>query len=259
MVAGPPAPTCRLTSSSRNLPPPDWTEQVSASKNGSGAFGYENDANGGAYKQPVPETSEEKARRKRRATCPGRPKVVDSEVAFLEEGLAEVQRAAQMVYCENMELRTRMEKMAMLLGAMASYAPLPHDVQVEYDELVRAAIPAKDSFDPQEGDLDDAIVREQNERHCASFKSRAEQLARCISRCPPPGARGGWGGTSPHSDSTGDSDAGPEGEPSCRSDDEEHQQSARGSTSTSEPLAILDVSLWERTSLVAKELVSGWY
>lgn len=171
---------------------------------------------------------------------------VSDEVMFLQEGMAEVQRAAQLVYGENVELRNRMELLRMLFGTLCSRAELPKAVREDIQGLLDMAVPPRNAFeddDDQEAEpaADSAPAR-------LLFARRAYDLHRTLEQMPAPPDREGWsGGFWDSRDYARPSDEGPEGEPPPRSDQPEE-----------EVLALEDVSAWERTRLVIRDLCTGW-
>jgi hypothetical protein len=69
------------------------------------------------------------------------------EVAFLNEGLAEVQNVNRLVYHENQELRLRLGHLTDLLESLASCARLPDEAQRKLGRVLQTAVPPQFSFD----------------------------------------------------------------------------------------------------------------
>merc|ERR1719356_782075 len=70
------------------------------------------------------------------------------EVAFLEQGLREVQRTAQIVYTENMDLRARIELLRLLTSRLAEISGLPEDVQTELQTVLEGVLPPRGVLNP---------------------------------------------------------------------------------------------------------------
>uniref|UniRef100_A0A7S4SN44 Uncharacterized protein n=1 Tax=Alexandrium monilatum TaxID=311494 RepID=A0A7S4SN44_9DINO len=77
----------------------------------------------------------------------GRPKDA-AESLFLREGLAEVRTSAEVVYAENVDLRSRIRALAELTARLEQVSGLPKDVRANLRTVLRSALPPEAAFDP---------------------------------------------------------------------------------------------------------------
>merc|ERR1719401_256140 len=145
---------------------------------------------------------------------------------FLVEGLGEVQRAAEFVYTENMDLRARMEMLKALTTKIAETVDLPDELRADLNAVLEGALPPRDALeDSYEGSDAEKVQKFMESGY--GFAQRVQDLWNILDDFRVSRARSPTGSS-----------------PKCEQ----------------EPLALEDedAGLLNRARLVCRELVTGW-
>jgi len=157
--------------------------------------------------------------------------------------MQEVQRAAQMVYMENMDLRARIELMKVLTTKLADISGLPEDVQSDLRTVLDGAVPARDALEAPDSADDEFSAPRGCTAHQLSFASSLHQLCRSMDRyvMVPKTPRQEDGHAS-------------EACSQARQETESEQEPEP------ETLALTEYgeSVWCRTKFICRELFDGW-
>jgi len=174
------------------------------------------------------------------------------EVAFLEQGLQDVQRTAQIIYTENMDLRARMEVLRVLTGRLAQISGLPEDVQAELQTVLEGALPPRGVLNPDshydlktEGSCTGSPPRGQRCYSQQAFAAQLKELCKAMDQyqVQPQGHM------KPQSEGNESSDA---------RTSHTSQEDAGNCNNTTLALTEHGEGLWQRTRLVCYELFDGW-
>mmetsp|Transcript_148345 Transcript_148345/g.413246 ORF Transcript_148345/g.413246 Transcript_148345/m.413246 type:complete len:244 (-) Transcript_148345:121-852(-) len=171
------------------------------------------------------------------------------EVAFLEHGLHEVQRAAQIVYTENMDLRARLELVTNLTSRLAGISGLPEDVRSELRLFLDCAVPPLNAIEPGYAGKEDDLQSMRGATGAASFAARMKELCKALDRHEL--SRSGSSGHE-QQDACASAAAPPHGAP---------DRPCSGNEAQGAMLAITEYgeNVWTRAQMVCKEFLEGWF
>jgi len=201
--------------------------------------------------------SERDGQHRRNAPQPTRQQL--DEVAFLEQGLREVQRTAQIVYTENMDLRARIELLRLLTAKLTLISGLPEDVQAELQTVLEGALPPRgvlnpdshyefktDAVDVPVGSCERSSTCGQKGRSPHAFAAQLRELCKAMDQYDLKAESN----AKPHSEGNESSDA-----------RTSHTTQAHAGSCNSTTLALTEYGedLWQRTRHVCYELVDGWF
>merc|ERR1719471_636089 len=168
------------------------------------------------------------------------------EVAFLEQGMQEVQRTAQMVYMENMDLRARIELLKVLTTKLADISGLPEDVQSDVRTLLDGAVPPRDALEaPDSAEGEPSTAR--------GFAADQQSFAACLHRLCKSMDRYAVAPKTPRQREGHVPEACSQArqDPECEQETECEQNEVLALTEYGE-------SVWCRTKNVCRELFDGW-
>mmetsp|Transcript_2333 Transcript_2333/g.4900 ORF Transcript_2333/g.4900 Transcript_2333/m.4900 type:complete len:198 (+) Transcript_2333:114-707(+) len=162
---------------------------------------------------------------------------LETEVEFLEQGLAEVQHVADCTYAENTELRNRLSDLQQIARELLDRSTLSQPARAEVGKLLDMAVDIM--VDPDDTS-NDAVAKKALESH--AFSQKARHCLRIIEEFSPQ-----------------------DGSSSARRrksmSDPEHEPPPRSDTQSGEQLMLEDIegTLVRRFKYVVSDLCTGWW
>lgn len=218
------------------------------------------DAAGGVAAAPTPQKQESKSERdaqRHHRNVQREARQLRDEVAFLEQGLKEVQHTSQIVYTENMDLRARIELLRVLASRLAQISGLPGDVQAQLQTVLEGVLPPRGMLNPDNHyDLkteQSTCAQAPGGQRCFSQEAFAAQLKELCKAMDQYQVQGECQ-KKPQAEGNEPSDA--------RTADTRATHTSQGDsgscTSMTPALTEDGEGLWQRTRLVCYELFDGW-
>jgi hypothetical protein len=212
------------------------------------------DAAGGVAATAIPQKQDFRPERdgQRHRNVPQETRQLRDEVAFLEQGLKEVQHTSQIVYTENMDLRARIELLRLLASRLAQISGLPGDVQAQLQTVLEGVLPPRGVLNPDNHyDLNtesSTCAQSPGGHRCCSQEAFAAQLKELCKAMDQYQVQ-----------AQGHKKAQSEGNESSDARTTDTSQGHTGNCTSMTPALTEDgEGLWQRTRVVCYELFEGW-